>query len=136
MTAQRFLIVRTSAIGDVVFASPFAAALRRKYPQAHIAWLVEPGIDALIAHDPNIDARILQHLEHGEHGRFMVVDHFSTEILERGWPDLGQRRLHVAKHIGQCVEDAADTPACREPAAPWHSRAERHNSTDLAGSLD
>jgi hypothetical protein len=84
----------------------------------------------------NIDARILQHLEHGEHGRFMVVDHFGTEILERGRPDLGQGRLHIAKHIGQCVEDAADTPAYREPAAPWHSRAERHHSTDLAGSLN
>lgn len=56
---KRILIVRTSAIGDVVFASPLAAALRRTHPDAYIAWLVEPGIDALIAHDPNIDARIL-----------------------------------------------------------------------------
>lgn len=56
---KRILVVRTSAIGDVVFASPFAAALRRTYPDAHIAWLVEPGIDALIAHDPHVDERIL-----------------------------------------------------------------------------
>ena len=56
---KRILIIRTSAIGDVVFASPFAAALRRTYPDAHIAWLVEPGIDALIAHDPAVNERIL-----------------------------------------------------------------------------
>lgn len=56
---KRILIVRTSAIGDVVFASPLAAAIRRSHPDAYIAWLVEPGIDALIAHDPAIDARIL-----------------------------------------------------------------------------
>ncbi|AOF81742.1 glycosyltransferase 9 family protein [Methyloversatilis sp. RAC08] len=56
---KRILIVRTSAIGDVVFASPLAAALRRSHPDAWIAWLVEPGIDALISHDPAIDARIL-----------------------------------------------------------------------------
>ncbi|GIZ51278.1 glycosyltransferase family 9 protein [Noviherbaspirillum aridicola] len=56
---KRILIIRTSAIGDVVFASPFAAALRRTYPEAHIAWLIEPGIDALIAHDPAVDERIL-----------------------------------------------------------------------------
>jgi heptosyltransferase-1 len=56
---KKVLIVRPSAIGDVVFATPFAAALRRTYPDAHIAWLVEPGIDALIAHDPCIDERIL-----------------------------------------------------------------------------
>jgi len=36
-----------------------AAALRRSYPDAHIAWLVEPGIDALLAHDPCVDQRIL-----------------------------------------------------------------------------
>jgi len=56
---KRILIIRTSAIGDVVFASPIAAALKRTYPNAHIAWLVEPGIDALIRPDPHIDERIL-----------------------------------------------------------------------------
>jgi heptosyltransferase-1 len=56
---KRILIIRTSAIGDVVFASPIAAALKRTYPTAHIAWLVEPGIDTLIRQDPNVDERIL-----------------------------------------------------------------------------
>ena len=31
---KRVLIVRTSAIGDVVFASPFAAAIKRSHPDA------------------------------------------------------------------------------------------------------
>jgi heptosyltransferase I len=56
---KRILVIRPSAIGDVVFASPIAAALRRTYPHSHIAWLVEPGIDALIRPDPHIDERIL-----------------------------------------------------------------------------
>ncbi|HEY0877970.1 MAG TPA: glycosyltransferase family 9 protein, partial [Zeimonas sp.] len=56
---QRILIVRTSAIGDVVFASPLAAALRRTWPDAYIAWAVEPGIDALVANDPAIDECIV-----------------------------------------------------------------------------
>ena len=38
---KRILIVRTSAIGDVVFASPLAAAVRRTHPDAFVAWLVE-----------------------------------------------------------------------------------------------
>ena len=29
------------------------------YPDAHIAWLIEPGIDGLIAHDPAVNERIL-----------------------------------------------------------------------------
>jgi heptosyltransferase I len=52
---KRILVIRTSAIGDVVFASPLAAALRRSHPDAYIAWLVEPGIAPLIEHDPCID---------------------------------------------------------------------------------
>ncbi|MCD6679654.1 MAG: glycosyltransferase family 9 protein [Burkholderiaceae bacterium] len=51
--------MRTSAIGDVVFTSPLAAALRRSRPQAFIAWVVEPGIDVLVATDPAIDECIV-----------------------------------------------------------------------------
>ncbi|MCO5101417.1 MAG: glycosyltransferase family 9 protein [Burkholderiaceae bacterium] len=51
--------MRTSAIGDVVFASPLAAALRRTRPDAWIAWVVEPGIDALVRADPAIDECIV-----------------------------------------------------------------------------
>lgn len=56
---KKVLIIRTSAIGDVVFSSPLVAALRRTYPDAHIAWLIEPGIDALIASAPYVDECIL-----------------------------------------------------------------------------
>lgn len=52
---MRILIVRTSAIGDVVFASALPAAIRRAHPDAHIAWLVEPGIHELLLPDPAID---------------------------------------------------------------------------------
>jgi heptosyltransferase-1 len=56
---QRVLIIRTSAIGDVVFASPFAYALKQTYPTAKLAWLVEPGIHDLLAGDPTIDELII-----------------------------------------------------------------------------
>lgn len=52
---NRILIVRTSAIGDIVFASPIAGVLRAAYPHAHIAWLAEPGLGALVAADPAVD---------------------------------------------------------------------------------
>jgi heptosyltransferase-1 len=56
---SRILLVRTSAIGDIVFASPFLAALRQRYPEAHIAWLVEPGMAGLLEADPCVDEVIL-----------------------------------------------------------------------------
>lgn len=52
---QRILIVRTSAIGDLVFASALAAAIRRAHPRAHIAWLLEAGLEELLSADPAID---------------------------------------------------------------------------------
>ena len=55
---KRILIVRPSAIGDVVFASPLSASLRKTYPDAYIAWLAEPHIAGLLAADPNLNAVI------------------------------------------------------------------------------
>jgi len=51
----RILLVRTSAIGDIVFASPLAAAFRRAYPDAHLAWLVQPECAPLLIHHPDLD---------------------------------------------------------------------------------
>ena len=39
--SPRILIVRLSAIGDVIHGIPVACALREHLPQAHIAWMVE-----------------------------------------------------------------------------------------------
>lgn len=52
---QRILIIRLSAIGDVVFASPIIEPLRRTYPDAYIAWLAEPGMADLLRHNPDLD---------------------------------------------------------------------------------
>lgn len=53
--ADRILLVRLSAIGDLVFASPLIAALRRARPQARISWLVRPEYAALLDRHPDLD---------------------------------------------------------------------------------
>ncbi|WP_295389972.1 glycosyltransferase family 9 protein [uncultured Thiodictyon sp.] len=60
----RILLVRLSAIGDVVFASPLVAALRRACPQAHIAWLVQPECRALLDQHPDLDEVIVCPMTH------------------------------------------------------------------------
>src|SRR4051794_10763021 len=45
---MNILIVRLSALGDVVHAIPAAAALRRAFPQARIDWLVEARHRAIV----------------------------------------------------------------------------------------
>ncbi len=38
---RRILLIKPSSLGDIVHALPTVAALRARYPQAHIAWLVK-----------------------------------------------------------------------------------------------
>lgn len=48
---MNILIVKLSAIGDVIHTLPVATALRRHYPDARLAWLVEEGArDLVIGH--------------------------------------------------------------------------------------
>ena len=53
--APRILIIRLSAIGDCVMASPLAAALRAHFPDAHIAWAVQNKSLSVVRGNPHID---------------------------------------------------------------------------------
>ena len=55
---NNFLIVRLGALGDVVHAIPFAAALRAEFPHARIDWMVEPRYTALLDLVRTIDRRV------------------------------------------------------------------------------
>ncbi|HUO86842.1 MAG TPA: lipopolysaccharide heptosyltransferase I [Thermoanaerobaculia bacterium] len=53
--APRILLVRTSAMGDVVHALPVAAALARHRPGATIGWVVEEAYAPLLTGHPAVD---------------------------------------------------------------------------------
>jgi heptosyltransferase-1 len=46
-SGERFLIVKTSSMGDVVHALPLASDLARRFPNAAIDWLVEESFAAI-----------------------------------------------------------------------------------------
>jgi len=52
---MNLLIVKLSAVGDVIHTLPSLAALRKLYPEAHITWLVEEAASDLIAGHPYLD---------------------------------------------------------------------------------
>ncbi len=56
--AQKFLIIRTSSLGDVVHALPALRTLRANHPKAHIAWLIEERYRDLLKDNPDLDAVI------------------------------------------------------------------------------
>jgi heptosyltransferase I len=63
MASPRILIVRLSAIGDIIQSMPIACALREKFPEAFLAWAVEARGGALLQGHEALDQLIL--LPHG-----------------------------------------------------------------------
>lgn len=53
------LIIRLSALGDVVMSSGLVPALRQLYPQARLAWLCEAPARPLLEHNPSLDEVIV-----------------------------------------------------------------------------
>jgi lipopolysaccharide heptosyltransferase II len=79
----RILLVRLRLIGDVVFTTPVIRALRRRYPEAHLTYLVEPAAAPVVRTNPHL-----------------------SEVIEiphtRGWQRLRDdlrmaRRLHASR---------------------------------------
>lgn len=51
---QRILVVRLSALGDIVMASGLIPALHTLYPNAEVSWVCEAGCAPLLKHNPRI----------------------------------------------------------------------------------
>lgn len=58
MSGPRLLLVRTSALGDVVHCLPVLTALRRALPAARIGWVVEEAMAPVLTGHPDLDAVI------------------------------------------------------------------------------
>ncbi len=59
MTYPKILILRLSAVGDVVRTLPAVLALKKYLPSSHIAWVVEEPSKSLLESQPEIDQVIL-----------------------------------------------------------------------------
>ena len=55
MIEKKILIIKLSALGDVVHALPVSRTLREEYPKAYIAWLIEERYQELIYKNPDIN---------------------------------------------------------------------------------
>jgi len=59
MAYARILILRLSAVGDVLRTLPAVMALREYFPSSHIAWVVEEPSKTLLESQPEIDQVIM-----------------------------------------------------------------------------
>ncbi len=58
-TYERILIVKLSAIGDIIHTLPAVSALRQAYPKAWLAWVVEKAGANLLRGNPDLDELVV-----------------------------------------------------------------------------
>src|SRR5437588_9575838 len=56
--ARRIALIKPSALGDIVHSMPVLTALRRRYPEAHIAWVVNRAYEPLLRGHPDLDETV------------------------------------------------------------------------------
>jgi lipopolysaccharide heptosyltransferase I len=55
MSAPKILILKFSALGDIVHTLPVAATIRQSLPDSHIVWMVEERFQSLLFDNPDIN---------------------------------------------------------------------------------
>ncbi|MDY7025845.1 MAG: glycosyltransferase family 9 protein [Pseudomonadota bacterium] len=76
---MNILIIRLSAIGDIVMSSPIAETLKQWQPEAKITWLVQPENKALLLENPNVDQIIT-----------WDKNQFKQQLKSKAWSSLHQ----------------------------------------------
>lgn len=84
---KNILVVKLSAIGDVIHALPVSYAIKETYPDAHLTWVVEPPAYPLLEGNPYIDELIFF-----EKAKFRSIGGFLRE-----YPPL-RRRLRARRY--------------------------------------
>jgi predicted lipopolysaccharide heptosyltransferase III len=80
----KILLVRLRLVGDVVFTTPAVHALRRRFPDARLDYLVETPAAPIVRHSPDLDR---------------VIEVARPRGLGRLWHDLGlARRLRQERY--------------------------------------
>ena len=100
---MKILIIRLSAIGDTIHTLPLACALREKYPDAQIDWLVEDKAAEFVQDNPLIDnVHILPRRDWKRRGfSFKNFDEFNKLVA-----DLRKQKYDIAIDTQQLFKSA------------------------------
>jgi lipopolysaccharide heptosyltransferase I len=97
MDSQKFLILRLSAVGDVIRTLPAAKALKEHYPSSSITWVVEEPAQAFLKSQPVVDEVILFPRKRWTHGiKSLRKIGGTVREMRRFVADLRMRKFDVA----------------------------------------
>ena len=119
---MRVLIVLPGALGDVVRALPFLGRLRRGWPQAHLAWVVEPLSAPVLQGHPWLDEVLVFPRRDG----VVAVGGFLRQVRAAGFD--------VALDLGRGAKSALVTWASRAPRRIGFARADGREGSWLVDS--
>jgi heptosyltransferase-1 len=89
--AQRIALIKPSALGDIIHSLPVLTALRRRYPRAHITWVVNRNYAPLL---------------HGHRDLDEVLP-FDRHITQHGWRAAARSWLRFLRELRQRRFDLA-----------------------------
>lgn len=89
---ENILLIKPSALGDIVMALPALSALRRNFPGARIHWMIRPEFAPLIEGHPHVDE----------------IVPFDRKLLARAWysPTAGRNLLALISRLRRSRFDA------------------------------
>jgi len=70
---QRFLIIQTAFLGDVILATPVISELNRIYPEAKIDIIVRKGNESLLANNPKINQIFVWNKKEGKYKSLLKI---------------------------------------------------------------
>lgn len=93
---KRILIIRPSAIGDIVMASPMIRVLRDAWPQAHIAWLADESVRGILDNHPKL-SEVIYWTKERWRKKLKSLHLLSLSVDVRGFSaELKKRRFELA----------------------------------------
>ncbi len=108
MNIKSVLMVKLSAIGDVIHALPVSYALKEAYPEARVTWVVEPPAYNLLEGNPYID-------------EIIVFEKKKFKSLAGFWENFGPFREKLNQHKYDAVLDLQGL--FKSAAIAWCSKA-------------
>lgn len=116
--AERIALIKPSSLGDIIHALPVLTALRRRYPHAHITWVVNRGYASLLQGHRDLDE----------------VLPFDRRASQRGWRAAARSWLNFLRELRQRRFDLAiDLQGLLRSAVMMAAtRAERRVGLDTA----
>jgi len=118
---MRLVLIRLSAIGDIIHTWPLACALREAEPLCHLTWVVEEPFRPLVENHPAVDAVLSTHTRRWRRRPWSAVTRAEIATLKSAFHELQPDVALDAQGVLKSALVARWTGATRRIglARPW-----------------